>query len=313
MADPFRIVYMGTPEFALPPLRALHQSGERMAAAVTQPDKAKGRGMKRSPPPVALLAREMGIPVIQPRRVSEEAFLSEMRALEPDLFVVAAYGKILPPALLAIPRLLALNIHGSILPKYRGAAPIPWAILCGEEKTGVTIMRMEEGLDTGDMALQEEVPIKPDDTSVELGARLSEVGARLIVEAVARLHRRDLRFTPQDDSRATMAPMLRKEDGEIRWSSPSREIRDRIRAFCPWPGAYTRLGGKLLKIWRARILPATAGIPPGTVSGSPRGTLWVQAGDGIVILDEVQLEGRMRLPAATFLRGRPMAPGTRLG
>jgi len=306
-----RIVFMGTPGFALPSLKALVDSGEEVIAVVAQPDKPRGRGLKLSPPPTKVFAEEHGIKVLQPPGIRTEDFLQELSGLNPDIIIVAAYGKILPKSVLELPRLGCINVHASILPKYRGAAPVNWAIARGEKVTGVTIMRMDEGMDTGDILLTREVPIDDGDTGETLSDKLSIAGSKLLIEALERLKRGDLNPLKQDDSLATYAPMLKKEDGRIDWKKPASEIRNLIRGMLPWPGAFTLLGGKLLKIYKAAISEGEG--REGEIIQGPQGVLRVAAGDGALDILELQSEGGKRLSSKDFLSGRKIGPGTVLG
>lgn len=307
-----KIVFMGTPEFAVPSLKVLVDSGEEVAAVVAQPDKPQGRGLKLSPPPTKVFAEERGIPVLQPQGIRTEAFLRDLAELNPDVIIVAAYGKILPRSVLELPGFGCINVHASILPEYRGAAPVNWAIARGEKVTGVTIMRMDEGMDTGDILLTREVPIDDDDTGETLSGKLSLAGAELLLLALENLKRGELHPLKQDDSLATYAPMLKKEDGRIDWSKPAREIRNLIRGMQPWPGAFTLLGGKLLKIYKAAISEGGAG-KEGEVITAPQGVLRVMTGKGSLDILELQMEGGKRLPSRDFLSGRKIEPGTMLG
>jgi methionyl-tRNA formyltransferase len=306
-----KIVFMGTPEFAVPSLKALVDSGEEVAAVVAQPDKPQGRGLKLSPPPTKVFAEERGIPVLQPQGIRTEAFLRDLAELNPDIIIVAAYGKILPRSILELPPFGCINVHASMLPEYRGAAPVNWAIARGEKVTGVTIMRMDEGMDTGDILLTREVPIDDDDTGETLSGKLSLAGAELLLMALENLKRGELHPLKQDDSLATYAPMLKKEDGRIDWSKPAGEIRNLIRGMLPWPGAFTLLGGKLLKIYKAAISEGEG--KEGEVITAPQGVLRVVTGKGALDILELQIEGGKRLPSKDFLSGRKIEPGTMLG
>ena len=303
---------MGTPEFAVPSLKALIESGDDVVALVTQPDKPSGRGLKPSPPPTKIVAGEHGIPVLQPPGIRTEEFLHELAKLRPDLICVAAYGKILPKTMLELPRFGCLNVHASLLPKYRGAAPVNWAITRGEVITGITIMRMDEGMDTGDILLTREIPIDYVDTGETLTGKLACAGAELLLEAIARLKKEDLHPVRQDDSLATYAPILKKEDGRIDWGKPAGEIRNRIRGMLPWPGAFTFLNGKLVKIYNAAVV-ADGGGEPGEVIDSPKGVLRVMTGKGALDILELQTEGGKRLGSREFLSGKRVEPGAFLG
>jgi methionyl-tRNA formyltransferase len=304
-----RVAFMGSPEFAVPTLEAV-LAAHQVVAVVTQPDKPAGRGQRLEPPPVKAVAERAGVPVLQPRSARTPELVDELRRLAPDVAVVVAYGKILPQAVLDVPRLGCLNVHGSLLPRYRGAAPIQWAIIRGETETGITIMKLDAGMDTGPMLLRRAVAIGEDDTAGTMAARLAPVGAELMREALARLEAGGLVETPQDGSLATLAPMLTKEDGRIDWSQPAAAVRDRVRGVDPWPGATALLDGEVVKMWRPRVVPGRGA--PGEVLGADRDGLLVACGDGAVALAELQLPGRKRLPAPAFLAGRPVPAGTRL-
>jgi methionyl-tRNA formyltransferase len=312
MSVPLRIVFFGTPEFAVPSLRTLLAGPDSVVAAVCQPDRPAGRGQRLAAPPVKVLAREAGVTVVQPEKLRTAEFLDALRGGSPDLIVVAAYGKILPKAILDLPRHGCINVHASLLPKYRGAAPIQWAILRGEEETGVTIMQMNERMDAGDILLQRATPIGADETYGELQARLATLGAAALTDTIAQLRAGTLAAHPQDEGEMTLAPLIKKADGRIDWRQPARAIARMVRAFNPWPSAFARLDGKLLKIHRAHERPAPSSAPPGTVTAS-RDAVVVATGDGTLILDEVQFEGRKRLPATAFARSGVITTGTVLG
>jgi methionyl-tRNA formyltransferase len=297
-----RIVFFGTPEFAVPSLRALLTGRDPVIGVVCQPDKPAGRGQQLTVPPVKRAALRAGLPVFQPEKLRVPETLETLASWAPDLIVVAAYGKILPKLVLELPPLGCINVHASLLPKYRGAAPIQWAILRGEERTGITIMCMNERMDAGDVLLQQETDIGPQETYGEVQARLAEMGAHVLMETIARLHAGTLMPQPQHEDEMTLAPMIKKEDGRIDWMQPAVQISRRVRAFNPWPSAFTSLGGKQLKIHRAHteVSPPTA--PPGTVLRAGEG-IAVATGEGTLVLDELQLEGRKRLSAAEFARG----------
>jgi methionyl-tRNA formyltransferase len=296
---------MGSPEFALPTLRAVMARHE-IVCAVCQPDKPAGRGMQLTRPPVAEAAAAAGIPVLQPKSARTGELQTALADLKPDVAVVVAYGKILPQAVLDTPRLGCLNVHGSLLPRYRGAAPIQWAVIRGETETGITIMQLDAGMDTGPMLAKKAEPIRDDDTAGTLAARLAEVGATLMIEALDRL----TQLTPekQDDALATMAPMLEKETGKIDWSQPARAVSCLVRGVDPWPGAYATLGAEILKIWGARVVAGKGA--PGEVLGVDRDGLTVACGEGAVALAELQLPGKKRLGAQVFASGRKVPAGT---
>lgn len=309
-----RVVFMGSPAFAVPTLRAVLDA-EEVVAVITQPDKPAGRGRRLEPPPVKTIAEAAGVPVLQPRSVKTEEFLRTFRDLAPDVAVVVAYGKILPQAVLDVPRHGCLNVHASLLPKYRGAAPIQWAVIRGERETGVTIMRMDPGMDTGPMLLWHKLPIHEDDTAGTLADKLAVTGAELMVIALARLQAGALVEHPQDHAQATYAPLLEKEHGRVDWSKPADEVARLVRGVDPWPGAFTTIGAatgaETLKLWRARAVEGAGA--PGQVLGVDRDGLIVACGRGAIGIAEAQLPGRKRLPVATLVAGRPIPPGTILG
>ena len=311
MKTSYSIVYMGTPDFAVPPLFALAQSHHRVSLVVTQPDRPKGRGCKVCCPQVKEAAQLHGIPVAQPVRVKDDQQLAEqLKALKPDLFVVAAFGQILPQSLLDIPRLGAINIHASLLPKYRGAAPIHHAIVNGEKITGVTTMQMDAGMDTGDILLSQEVVIESADTAGSLHDRLALVGAELIMETLDALAAGSLTRQPQDHNRATYAPMLKKMDGKIDWQQSAQDLEQFIRGMNPWPGAFTLFGDKRLLIYRALALKGTHKAPPGTVIQGFDDELRIAAGDGALSIEELQPASGRRMTIAEYLRGCFLPPGT---
>lgn len=296
-----RIVYMGTPPFAVPPLEALLLAGHDVAAVVTRVDKPAGRGKVLTAPAVKTAAQAAGIPVLQPRRIRDPESIDRIRSLAPEAIVVAAYGQILPQEVLSIPPRGCVNIHASLLPAYRGAAPINWAIINGEARTGITIMQMDAGMDTGAILLQESIPIAATDTAGSLTATLSTLGSRLVVEALGRLAAGTLPAQPQDGSKASLAPLLRKEDGRIDWKEPAARIRDRARGLSPWPGAYTYLEGKLIKVIETAVI-AGAGEPGALLVTGP-GRLAIGTGDGLLEVLTLQPEGRKPMSAGEFLRG----------
>lgn len=311
--SPLRIVFMGTPEFAVPSLHALVKAGHHLEAVVTQPDRPKGRGRRLTPPPVKVAAEGLGLRVWQPGRLDEPAFAANLAAAKADFFAVVAYGQILPPTLLAMPSGGAVNVHASLLPRYRGPAPINWAIINREPQTGVTTMLMDAGLDTGDILMTASTAVAEDDTAATLSARLARMGARLLVTTLARLAAGALTPRPQDPAAATYAPLLTKADGRIDWSRPAEAIEALVRGLNPWPGAFTFCRGQRLKIWRAHLVPQKGQAPAGTVLAGFSDELRVMTGRGAVCIDELQGASGKRLPAAAFLRGHPIAPGTVLG
>ena len=308
-----RIVFMGTPDFAVPVLEHLADAGHEVSLAVSQPDRARGRGKTVAETPVARCARERGIPVYQPVRVRLPEALERIRQEAPDVIVVAAYGQILPQELLDIPAYGCVNVHASLLPAYRGAAPIQWAVLNGDEVSGVTIMQLNAGLDTGDILLQERFALRPRETSDSLYEALSQLGGEMIVRALELMERGELTPVPQDDAAATLAPRLTKDMGRIDWSKGPDELVHLVRGMCSWPGAATAFGGRGLRIWDAE--PAEipgADAAPGTVLAADR-ELVVACGGGALRILELQAEGKKRMPAADFLRGTRIPEGTVLG
>ncbi len=304
---------MGTPDFAVNSLRALEESGNEVVAVVTQPDREKGRGRRMVPSPIKVLAQERQVPVLQPEKIIDAHFLSGLKDYEPELIVVVAYGQILSKPTLALPRFGCINVHASLLPKYRGAAPIQWAIIKGEESTGVTIMQMYEGMDTGEILLQKEISIAPEDSLETLNDRLSRLGANALLETLKLLKQGKLRAEAQDSSQASYAPRLSKKDGEINWGEGAGEINNLIRGMTPWPGAFTYLEGKTLKIFGAKVIEKKAGSQPGIITRiSPQG-LEVATGDGSLLITEVQLESKRRMAVADFLRGYRVEEGEELG
>lgn len=307
-----RVVFLGSGSFAIPSLLALLDAGHEVAAVVTQPDKEKGRGRALTPPPVKPAALARGLPVLQPRRIKEPEAQAALRALAPDLQVVVAYGQILPTSVIEIARLRTVNVHGSLLPRYRGAAPVQWAIVRGERETGVTTMLIDAGLDTGPTLAARAEPIRDDDTADALEARLSILGASVLLETLAGLEAGTLPAVPQDHDRATLAPIIRKEDGAIDWTAPAAEIERRVRGFHPWPGASTTLAGRGLRVLRARV--ADGGGEPGSVVAVDRDAIHVACGAGTrLLLLDVQPESRRAMRASAFAQGARLAPGVRLG
>lgn len=311
MSRKLRVAFFGSPAFAVPVLERLHAEHE-VVAAVSQPDKPAGRGQQVQAPAVKTLAQLLGIAVLQPPGLKEPAVQQQLRDLGAEVFVVAAYGRILPQAVLDIPPLGPWNVHGSLLPQLRGAAPIQWAIIRGARETGVSIMRMEAGLDTGPVAATARLDIGDEDTTATLSPRLSSLGADLMVATLPAIADGSVQLVRQDDSAATVAPMLRKEDGRLDFSRPRREVSCRARGVDPWPGAYGVLGGEPVKLFRPS-LPAAAprSGAPGELLGASPGGLLVACSDGCIAFAELQAPGRKRLPAAAFLTGHRPAPGAR--
>ena len=309
-----RLVFMGTPDFASASLEALLRSDDPVVGVVTQPDRPKGRGHILTPSPVKLLAQRAQIPLLQPLKMKDPEFLHALAGWKPDLIAVAAFGRILPPVILSLPPHGCINVHGSLLPKYRGAGPIQWAIINGETETGITTMLMDEGMDTGAMLLQEAIPITSDDTASTLSPRLAELGGRLLVETIAQLKAGTLVPLPQDASRATLAPLLKKEDGAIDWALPATALANRVRGLSPWPGAYISvMGGDRLTIWLAQALPGPVTKPPGVIVAVTHEAIHVATGDGILAVTELQPANSRRMAASQYLAGHPVAVGVQLG
>jgi methionyl-tRNA formyltransferase len=308
----FSFVFMGTPDFSVPTLEALVREGHLPQLVVTQPDRPKGRGRKPMPPPVKTAALKLGCEVVQPQSISDPEFKSRLFSLAPDFFVVVAYGHLLSTDLLALPKIAPINIHASLLPKYRGAAPIQRAVMNGESETGVTTMRMARGMDTGDILLTRKTPIDPEDTSGSLHNRLALMGGGLVIETMEGLLSGRIVPAPQNHEDATHAPMLKKADGQIDWTLPVSRIFCQIRGVTPWPGAFTFHGDQRLKIHRARPILEPAVPPPGTILKTFPDELRISTGDGVLQVLEIQGASGKRLAVQDFLRGYPLNPGDRL-
>jgi methionyl-tRNA formyltransferase len=305
------IVFFGTPQFAVPSLEQLVASKHEVRAVVTQPDKPRGRGQKVVDAPVKAAARQHGIQVFQPARLRDPAVADHVAAWAPDLGVVVAYGKLIPPELLRIPRFGMINVHASLLPKYRGASPVHRAIIDGERETGVTIMQVVDALDAGDMLARERRPIGGDETSEEVERDLAALGARLLIEVVDRLESGTVAPEKQDDRLSTYAPRLRKEEGLIDWTLPAARVHNLVRGLYPWPHAYSYLDGSRLIILKTHPVDGPAAGGPGEVVDVPRDAIHVATGGGILAIDELQAEGRRPVAAREFLAGRPVRPGSR--
>ena len=308
-----KAVFMGTPEFAVPVLKSMASAGHEICAVVTQPDKPKGRGKAMQPTPVKECAIELSIPVFQPVKVREEAFVEKLRKLAPEVIVVAAFGQILPQEVLDIPKYGCINVHASLLPRWRGAAPIQWAVISGDKESGVTIMQMDAGLDTGDMLLKEAVSLEEKETGGSLHDKLSEIGAKLLVQALEGLEKGTLVPEKQDGTKSCYAKMLTKQLGEIDFTRSAEEIERLIRGLNPWPSAYTHWNGKTLKIWEAKALPETGTTgetgEAGMITEVTKDCFFIQTGKGILAAGQVQLEGKKRMDASDFLRGCPLKKG----
>jgi methionyl-tRNA formyltransferase len=312
MPSSLNLVFCGTPAFAVPTLEKLMEAGFTVPLVVTQPDRPKGRGMELAFSPVKQRAVQLGLQVNQPDKIkNNEEFREQLAGIGPDAIIVVGYGRIIPQWMIDLPRLGNLNLHASWLPRYRGAAPIQWAIARGESVSGVTTMRIDAGLDTGDILLQKEIPISPQDTAVTLAPRMAAIGADLMVETLRGLQSGTVRSRPQDHAKATLAPILKKEDGEVDFQSPAQEILNRLRGFQPWPGAYTSFRGKNLHIWAAQSIERAVATAELLVES---GRLIVGCGNRSALqMLEVQLEGKKRMPAADFVHGHQPRTGEMLG
>lgn len=317
MAELMRIVFMGTPDFAVPSLQTLLEADPeavgRIVGVVTQPDRPKGRGGRLTPPPVKVLAERAGLPVVQPMKMKDPAFLDTLHRWAPDLIAVTAFGRILPPVVLDLPPRGCVNVHGSLLPKYRGAAPIQWAIINGETETGITTMLMDPGMDTGPILLREAVPILPTDTAGDLAARLAPIGGRLLVATISALKKGAITPIPQDNSQASPAPMLKKEDGALDWRGEAAALANRVRGLTPWPGAYTYNGDERWQVWRAT--PEHTGCAeaqPGTVLEVTKEALRIATGKGSLLIQEIQPASGKRLTVKQYLVGHRVTVGTLL-
>lgn len=321
------LIFLGTPEFAVPTLDRIVLAGHNVTEVITQPDRPKGRKQELAPSPVKQAALKHGIPVYQPERIRTKESIEHIRTQTPEAMVVVGYGQIIPQQIIDIAPLGIINVHASLLPELRGAAPIQWSIARGYETTGVTTMRIDAGLDTGDMLLRWETPIEPNETAIELSKRLAEAGADLLVDTLARLCAGTIQPEPQDNEKATFAPILKKEDGRIDWSNPAQQIHDLIRGFQPWPGAHTTFRGQSLHLWRSRLVSQRWNRQPGALivaqsahesascadSSKARGVFAI-GGDGAALeLIEVQLEGRKRMLAEVFANGHHITDNDRLG
>jgi len=312
MKKPFRIIFMGTPDFAVPALSALHKNNQDVVLVVTQPDRPKGRGRKVFPTPVKGTAIRLGYKVIQPDSIQTSAFETVVAKHQPDFIIVVAFGRIIPNNILALPKFAAINIHASLLPKYRGPAPIQWAVINGERETGITLILMDDGLDTGDILLSSAIAIDPDDTSGTLHDRLADLGADLLIQALKQYATSAINPTPQDHSLATYAPLLKKNDGRMDWKMPALSLEAFIRGMSPWPGAFTYHGDKRLKIFKAVPIQTDTAEPPGTVIKGFPDELLVATGKGALSIVEIQEESGRRLLIKNFLRGQHLPAGTRL-
>ena len=306
----FRIIFMGTPDFSVPALQGLIDGPDQVVAVITQPDRPKGRGKKLTPPPVKVLARSASIPVLQPTKIKTTEFADELRSYNPDLIIVAAYGRILPASILDLPPLGCINIHGSLLPRHRGAAPIQWAILAGDKEAGVTIMQMDVGMDTGDILLPASVPIEKDETAGSLFTKLSKLGGTTLLTALDLLRQDKLPPVEQDHSLATKAPPLTKEDGSIDWDKSAREVHCQIRGMDPWPTAYSFLNGKRFRFFSPELIDSSSNEKPGCVISADRNGLIIATGNGALLVREIQPEGKKRMSVEAYLCGQSLESGS---
>lgn len=310
MIDPrdLRVVFMGTPEFSIPTLQGLIESGCQIVGVFTQPDRPKGRGKLLAAPPVKMLAQKIGLCVYQPEKLRHNDVVEELQSLAPDLIVVVAYGQILPQSVLGIPKHGCINVHASLLPKYRGAAPINKAIMEGETETGITTILMDVGLDTGDMLVKKHLSIGPNETAGELHDRLAQLGRLAMEETLSLLCAGKLISQPQDDHQSSYAPLLKKENGQIDWTRPAEEVHNHVRGLDPWPGAYTFFQGQVLKVFRTQPEFRFSGVP-GTILAISKEAFYIACGKSSLEIKELQLSGRKRLPVAEFLRGSTIKVG----
>lgn len=309
-----RVIFMGTPDFATGTLEEIVKAGHEVAGVVTQPDKPKGRGKTMMPTPVKETALKYNLPVYQPKKVREPEFVELLRSLKPDVMVVAAFGQIITKEILEMPKYGCINVHASLLPAYRGAAPIQWAVINGDKESGVTIMQMDEGIDTGDMIEKAVVPIAEDETGGSLFDKLSHTGAKLCVKVLRDLEEgKAVRKKQPEESTTPYAKMIDKKMGEVDWKKSAKEIEQLIRGLNPWPSAYTKVHGKTLKLWKAKVLLETSQMNPGQIVKVTKDSFAVQAGQGMLEIQELQLEGKKRMDTSSFLRGYALAEGESLG
>lgn len=308
----FRILFMGTPDFAVPTLQRLIDGPDTVAAVITQPDRPKGRGKTLTPPPVKVLAEQAGIDVLQPTKIRTEEFAATLKGYNPDLIVVAAYGRILPDSILQLPPLGCINVHGSLLPRHRGAAPIQWAVIRGDKEAGVTIMQMDAGMDTGDILLPAAIPVGEDETAGNLFGKLAELGGETLIQALDLLRQGKLKATVQDHSLATPAPPLTKEDGNLDWNRPARELHCLIRGLDPWPCAYSFLDGQRLRLFAPEVVHRPSEQPAGTLLRADAAGLLIATGEDCLLIREIQPEGKKRMPMESYLCGHTLPTGGRL-
>ena len=307
--QPLRIIFMGTPDFATLNLKALIDGPDDVVAVVTQPDRPKGRGKQLTPPPVKLFAESADIPVLQPAKIRTEEFLNGLLSYQPDLIVVTAYGRILPPPLLELAPMGCINVHGSLLPLHRGAAPIQWSVIKGDKKVGVTVIRMDEGMDTGDILLQESIQAAPDETAGTLFEKLAHLGSNTLLKAIKGLKEGTIAGSPQDHSQATEAPMLKKTDGLIDWSKNARELESLIRGLDPWPNAFCFLDTKRLRLFKPEVVYKWNAAQPGSLLRADKRGLVIACGKDTLLVKEIQPEGKKRMTVEAFLCGCSLDPG----
>ncbi len=307
----YRIIFMGTPDFAVPSLKSLLDSDHEVVAVVTQPDKKKGRGKKISPPPIKIIAERAGISVLQPIKIKTEEFQDILRSFKPDLIVVVAYGRILPAEILNLPPLGCINVHGSLLPRHRGAAPIQWAVLQGDEKAGVTIMQMDVGMDTGDILLPAAIKVDEGETAGSLFNKVAKLGAETLIKALQLLLEGNLPPICQDHDKATKAPPLKKEQGLIDWNKSAIEIHRQIRGMDPWPSAYAFLDGKRFRLFSPKVVYKTSDLPPGSILLANKEGLLIATGKEMLLIRELQPEGKKRMIVESFLCGHSLEPSSR--
>jgi len=307
-----RIIFMGTPDFAATTLQALIDGPDEVVAVVTQPDRAKGRGKKLSPPPAKIIAEAAGIPVLQPTKIKTEEFRNGLLTYQPDLFVVAAYGRILPPSILDLAPMGCINVHGSLLPKYRGAAPIQWAVINRDQKVGVTIIQMNEGMDTGDILLKSSIEPAKDETAGSLFVKLAELGSKTLLKAIKGLKEGTVIPNPQEHELATTAPMFTKNDGCISWDKDAGELEGLIRGLDPWPTAFCFLDGKRLRLFNPEVMHKDSDLAPGTVVQADKRGILVACGTNCLLVREIQPEGKKRMSVEAFLCGCELPPGIEL-
>ena len=310
------IVFFGSANFSVPSLKALLNAGHRISCILTQPDRQKGRGLQIAETAVKKIAKDAGLNIYQPPRANTDEVIKFLKSLSPDLFVVVAYGQILSQEILDIPKVFSINAHASLLPKYRGAAPINWAIINGDNKTGITIIKMIDKMDAGPIISQETLDISEDDTSVTLEEKLSSLAAQLLLYAIKSIENKDYHLTAQDETKVSLAPKLKKEDGQINWNKSGQDICNLIRGVLPWPGAFTYYNGKLLKIYRARVSSQVrefASSNPGEILEASKGGIVVFTGKGNIIIEELQIEGKKRMDVKEFIAGHKICVGDILG